>query len=147
MWAPGEGPGTGQSPTMPAPVPSAVPSATLLDAGMPFRGVASEQILRVQIPASGVDKGDQMVLEYSTQRYILKYLVREIKNLTEQSFATVGTSAKSFMVQARYGNHLMVVETPMEVVRALKTGRIDDKQWSKQAKFTLDGTQIQPVFE
>jgi len=141
QWAPGEGPGQ-------VPVLSGTsPSATVSEVGMPYRGVSPDQILRVQVPTTGNANGSQMVLEYSTQRYILKYLVRELKSLTEQSFSTVGATAKSFMVQARYGNHLMVVETPMEVVRALKTGRIDDKQWARQAKFTLDGTVIQPTFE
>jgi hypothetical protein len=149
-WAPGEGPG--QVPALPG-VPSATlseggaPSSTLAGDIFPYRGITSDQVLRVQVPAIGSDSGRQMVLEYSTQRYILKYLVKELKSLTEQGFSNVGQSASSFMVQARYGNHLMVVETPMEVVRALKNGRIDDKQWARQAKFTLDGTVIQPVFD
>jgi len=143
MWAPGEGPGQGSA----TPLTASNPSATVVDSAIPYRGITSDQILRVQVPTTGAGGGQEMVLEYSTQRYILKYLVKELKSLTEQSFNTYGSAAKSFMVQARYGNHLMVVETPMEVVRALKTGRIDDKQWARQAKFTLDGSEIQPSFE
>jgi len=141
MWAPGEGPGPGSTTAM---MDSANASATIME---PFRGITSGQILRVQVPTTGAGGGKEMVLEYTTQRYILKYLVKELKSLTEQSFNTYGTSASPYMVQARYGNHLMVVETAMEVVRALKTGRIDDKQWARQAKFTLDGSEIQPSFE
>jgi len=127
------------------------PSSTISEAppgsASPFgeyRGIDTPQILRVQVPT--VNAQDQtMVLEYQTQQYIFKYLVREIMSLTEQNFDNYGQGVKRFMVQARYGNHLMVVDTPMEVVRGLKSGRLDERQWLRAATLTLDGQPIQPT--
>jgi hypothetical protein len=146
----GEAPGFAAPAVLPAfPVPSATAAEIPVPppGGINFRGVAPEQIIRVQVPEQGGQGGREVVLEYNTQRYIQKYLVHEIRGLTEQAFAAVGPGGGPFMVQARYGNHLMVVETSMEVARALRMDRIDEKQWSRQARFTLDGTPIQPALE
>ena len=145
----GEGgvlPGGGLPPTV-APSATAGEQPIPPPGGINFRGLAPEQILRVQVPPAGGGGGQEVVLEYNTQRYILKYLVREMRSLTEQMFAAVGPGGGPFVVQARYGNHLMVVNTSMEVVRALRAGRIDEKQWAKGAFFTLDGVSVRPALE
>jgi hypothetical protein len=85
-----------------------------------------------------------MVLDYQTQQYVLRYLIREVKSLTQQSFANVGQTVGSFMVQARFGNHILVAQTPMEVARGLREGRLDDSQWVRAASITLDGQTILP---
>jgi hypothetical protein len=77
----------------------------------------------------------------------LSYLAREIRNVTIQNYSVVGPTVGSFLVQARYGNHLIVVETPMEVAKRLKNGDMDEKQWVKLARITLDGKPIQPVLD
>ena len=132
---------------LPAPVG---PSATVVEqkpavkeSAIAYRGVAPEQILRVQVPPAGEEGA--LITEYRTQQHIFKYLAREIKNVTLQSYAAVGPTVGSFMVQARYGNHLLIVETPMEVARGLIEGRLDEQQWLRAANVTLDGTPIQPV--
>ncbi len=149
--APVETPPAPGEPGPEAPVAPAVPSTTVSEAppasASPFieyRGIDAPQVLRVQVPTvNGQDQA--MVLEYQTQQYIFKYLAREIRSLTEQNYDAVGQSVSRFMVQARYGNHLMVVETPMEVVRGLKNGRLDEAQWLRAAKLTLDGKAIEPA--
>jgi len=138
---PGEGV---PAPLVPAPLTAtaseAPATATPYSA---YRGIGSEQVIRIQVPAAG-KAGEAMVLDYQSQQYVLRYLLREVKSLTEQSFANIGAAAGSFIIQARYGNHLLVTQTPTEVVRGLRDGRLDDAQWVRAATITLDGQAISP---
>ena len=148
------GPVTGGYAAPVSPVPRAVTgegseSATLskesenMGGLVSYRGISPDQILRVQVPPEpGAESA--MVTEYRTQRYILKYLLKEVRQLTEQNFATAGDTVGTYMVQARYGVHLLVVESPMETVRALRQGRVDDARWLRASTVILDGREIRP---
>ena len=114
--------------------------------GVGIRGLGAEQVLRFEVPEGG-GAGDRAVLEYTTQQYIVKYLAKEIGRLTGEVFGSVGGGIRTVVVQARYGNHLMVIETPLEVARALKEGRIGEKRWLEASKAVLDGTAIEPKVE
>ncbi len=149
---PPEEPGAPESPGVPvAPEPSATSAqgpaaASATQYAAVYRGITPDQILRLEVPPAGT-KGDQVVLDYETRQYVLRYLVQEVRSLTEQTFANVGGTAGSFMVQARYGNHLLVVETPVAVARGLRDGRYDEKVWARQAKMSLDGRAISPELD
>jgi len=85
-----------------------------------------------------------MVVEYETEQTVLKYLLREVKSLTEQSYASVGPGAGRFTIQARWGSHVLVAETPAEVVRGMREGRLDENQWVRAARIELDARPIEP---
>ncbi len=143
---PGEGPALLVPAPIQAPAPETATASSAPGAETPYtayRGIAPEQILRIQVPSAG-KPGEPMVLDYQSEQYVLRYLLREVKSLTEQSFANIGGTAGSFMVQARYGNHLLVAQTPVAVVRGLREGRLDDTQWVRAATITLDGQAISP---
>jgi hypothetical protein len=114
--------------------------------GSGIRGVGEGQVLRFEVPERG-GPGDRAVLEYTTQQYVVRYLAREIGKLTGEVFGSVGGAVKVVVVQARYGNHLMVVETPVEVARGLREGRIGEKRWLEGSKVSLDGAVIEPRLE
>ena len=128
------------------PMTDTVTGMTVTVTGEGIRGVGAEQILRFEVPERG-GAGDRAVLEYTTQQYIVRYLAREIGRLTSEVFGTVGGGIRMVVVQARYGNHLMVVETPIEVAKALREGRIGEKRWLEASKASLDGTAIEPKLD
>jgi len=129
-----------------APAPVA-PSATVSEAPVgttpysTFRGIAAGKVERVEMPAAA---GGVMRVEYETEQTALKYVLREVKSLTEQSYASVGGTAGSFTIQARWGSHVLVAETPLEVVRGMREGRLDEGQWVSAARIALDARPIEP---
>jgi hypothetical protein len=129
------------------PVAPVAPSATVSEAPggatpyATFRGIAAGKVVRVEVPAVS---GGGMVVEYETEQTVLKYLIREVKSLTEQSYGSVGPTAGKFTIQARWGSHVLVAETPMEVVRGMREGRLDEGQWVRAARIELDARPIEP---
>ena len=96
---PPEGVEAPPAPAVPAPLTATVSEApaTATQYTM-YRGIAPDQILRIQVPPAG-QSGGTMVLDYQSQQYLLRYLMREVKSLTEQSFEWPPT--RSFKGYAR----------------------------------------------
>lgn len=128
----------------------ALPSDTLAIAGegaatqyTAFRGLEPGQVKRFEVTA----QGSEAVLEYETMQYVFKYLAREVRMLTQQSFQAVGASVERYTVRAQYGDHILEVVTPTAVARDLAAGRLDDRRWLRASQVALDGEAIEPMIE
>ncbi len=108
-----------------------------------FRGIEAGQVTRYDVSGPG----GEAVLEYETMQYVFKYLAREVRMLTQQSFQATGTGVARYIVRAQYGGRLLEVVTPMEVARDLASGRLDDRRWLRASRVTLDGEEIEPMIE